>query len=275
VPEKNVVEHTPTPRTAESLAQDLRRMDLKEGGVLLVHSSLSALGWVCGNAAAVIHALRTALGHEGTLVMPAHSGSISDPSGWSNPPVPEGWWPTIREHMPVFDPETTPTHGMGAIAEQFRSYPGVRRSLHPCVSFTAQGPLADGITAGHRLDFSLGDGSPLAKLYELDAQVLLLGVGYDSCTCFHLAEYRIQYRNPYRGYAPTMREGQRQWTAYEDIVFRDELFPAVGEAMDRTGRVRLGLVGSGVCRLFSLCSGVDFARQWLEKHGTAGDSGVG
>ena len=44
---------------------------------------------------------------------------------------------------------------------------------------------------GHAPDCRLGERSPLARLEAGGARVLLLGAGYDTCTSFHLAEYRI------------------------------------------------------------------------------------
>jgi aminoglycoside 3-N-acetyltransferase len=40
----------------------------------------------------------------------------------------------------------------------------------------------------------LGNGSPLARIYDLDGYVLLLCVPYTSNTSFHLAEYRLDLR---------------------------------------------------------------------------------
>ena len=78
------------PVTASSLESDLRALDVKRGMMtLLVHSSLSSLGWVCGGPVAVILALEKVLEPSGTLVMPTHSGDLSDPSEWQNPPVPK------------------------------------------------------------------------------------------------------------------------------------------------------------------------------------------
>src|SRR5688500_19439132 len=88
------------PVTRAALAEDLGRLGVRPGSVLLAHSSLSALGWVCGGAQAAVEGLLDALGPEGTLVVPTHSNGNSDPAGWRNPPVPESWWPAIREQHP-------------------------------------------------------------------------------------------------------------------------------------------------------------------------------
>jgi len=146
VSEAEVVGRTPVPRTRTTIARDLRSMGLREGDVVLVHSSLSKLGWVCGGPVAVIQAFMDVLGHGGTLVMPAHSGDYSDPAEWCNPPVPEEWKETIRETMPAYQPDITPTRKMGIIAETFRKWPGVVRSQHPSASFAACGDGAREIT---------------------------------------------------------------------------------------------------------------------------------
>ena len=104
MPEGQVVHKTETPITVESLRTDFETLGIEKGMTLLVHSSLSAMGWVCGGAVAVIIALQEVLGETGTLVMPTHSSDLSDPSQWENPPVPEAWWQTIRETMPALRP---------------------------------------------------------------------------------------------------------------------------------------------------------------------------
>ena len=138
---ENVVARTEgLPATLASLTADLRTLGVRPGMTLIAHSALGRFGWVAGGPVAVILALEAALGPSGTLVLPTHSGDLSEPSYWRHPPVPEAWWPLIRAEMPAFDPDLTPTRGMGIIPETFRKQPDARRSGHPHVSFAAREP---------------------------------------------------------------------------------------------------------------------------------------
>lgn len=262
--EKTLIDSTPEPRTRASIASDLRRLGLTSGSTVLAHSSLSSIGWVSGGAVTVIQSLLDVIGEDGTIVMPAHTGNNTDPAEWAHPPVPAGWHQLIRDTTPAFDPRITPTNGMGAIAELFRTWPGTRRSGHPVASFAANGRHAATVVEGHSLENSLGEASPLARVYDLGGYVLLLGVGYDRSTSFHLAEYRAEARPPVEQGAAFFRDGVRVWERFRDIDFGDEAFPAIGQEFDATGQVTIGSVGSATARFFSQSAAVDFAEAWLK-----------
>ncbi len=257
-----------SPETRESLASDLATLGVRPGSVLLLHSSLKSLGWVCGGPVAVVQALRDALGHDGTIVVPTHTPGNSDPAAWQHPPVPQSWWPIIREHMPAFDPAITPSRWMGAIAEAVRTWPGALRSDHPHVSFAAWGPAAEEIVSGQRLDDMLGETSPLGAVYRLDGDVLLLGVGHDNNTSLHLAEYRVPAPPRTRLGAAVRAAGadRREWTWWEDVDIDEGDFERCGENLDATGAVTMGAVGSAACRLMRQRAAVDFAVGWFAAH---------
>ena len=87
--ERDAIERSAAPVTTISLEADLRALGVEDGMTLLVHASLSSLGWVCGGPVAVILALEEILGERGTLVMPTMSTDLTDPKNWEAPPVPE------------------------------------------------------------------------------------------------------------------------------------------------------------------------------------------
>lgn len=255
------------PATIDSLQRDLARLGVEPGMTLLCHSSLSALGWVCGGATAVILALENALGGAGTLVMPTHSTQLSDPSQWQAPPVPEAWWPIIREHMPAFRPDLTPTRGMGVIPETFRNRNDVLRSHHPHHSFAARGANAEVIVGEHSLHNGLGEGSPLARVYDLDGWILLLGVGHDSSTSLHLAEYRASFpsRQEETDGAPVRVDGRRQWVEVRGLNLNDDDFAMIGAAFaQETDHVCRGQIAQANALLMPQRALVDFSADWME-----------
>lgn len=263
-----------SPVTAESLARDFLALGVRAGDTLLVHSSMGALGWVRGGAKAVVSALLEVLGSDGTLVVPAFSSENKDPSLWKEQPVPEKWWPIVRELLPAFDERTTPCWQMGAVAEQVRVWPGARRSGHPQTSFAAMGKMAEEVTRDHAPTCHLGDQSPLARLEALDAAVLLLGVGFERCSTFHLAEYR-RPDPPRRRYSCVVssdpsgertsdRQSGRQWWTFEDVSLDDSCFGVLGQDFEReTEAVTELRVGLGRARLFPVRAAVAYAQQWL------------
>jgi len=270
VSEADVITKFPkAPVTVDQIAADLRKLGVEPGMTILVHSSLSALGWVCGGEVAVVDALMAVIRPFGNLIMPTHTSHLSDPSRWENPPVPRSWWPVIRQATPPFRPETTPSRGMGSIPELFRTMAEVVRSVHPHFSFAAWGERSIDLVNNHELNFGLGEGSPLARVYDMDGSVLLLGVDFDRNTSFHLAEHRAEYATKEMIYemAPIMENGHRRWKRHRNINLDSSDFNDIGRDFcdSYSQHVRTGLVGNAFCRLFPQRIAVDYAREWIHR----------
>ena len=58
----------------------LRDVGVKKGQSIMVHTSLSSLGYVCGGAQSVIEALMENVSDEGTIMMPTQSWKNLDPA---------------------------------------------------------------------------------------------------------------------------------------------------------------------------------------------------
>jgi len=257
------------PATTSSLVADLGALGLGHAQVVLVHASLSSLGYVIGGAQAVIDALLEVVGSRGTVVMPAHSGDLSEPSHWTGPAAPASWWQPIRESLPAFDPAKTPTYRMGTIAETFRGWPAVLRSNHPTASFAAHGAHAARVVRVHQLEDGFGEHSPLARLYELDAQVLLLGVGHDRNSSLHLAERRaLGKAQAVRATgAPVFVRGARRWVTFDEPATDASDFLALGAALEiQTSCVFKAKVAAAHARRIPMRALVDFATDWLRMH---------
>lgn len=142
---------------------------------LLVHSALSACGYICGGPATVIQALRTWI-RERDLVMPTHTYCYPDKEGGA----------------PRFDPAVTPSR-VGAITDAFWRQPHVVRSVHPTHSLACLGAGAKKLCARHELcDTPCGVGTPYEKLVTQEFSVLMFGVTLDTYTLFHTAEDAAQ-----------------------------------------------------------------------------------
>ncbi len=267
--EQELIEQSDEPITTERLETDLRNLGISAGDTVLVHSSLSALGWVCGGAPAVVDALQSVVTEDGTLVMPTHTAGHSDPGSWQNPPVPDDWKETIRKTMTPYRPEITPTRGMGAIPECFRNYPDVVRSRHPLYSFAAWGSDAEQVTGNHEYDDGLGESSPLARVYDRNGTVLQLGTTYETNTSLHLAEYRGEFeKETTTDGAPVLKDGEREWIEIEELAIEDEDFEQVGEAFERERpeAIARGKVGEAETVLLSQRELVDFASEWFGRN---------
>jgi len=206
--------------------RQLRDLGVQPGSVLLVHCAFSRVKPIEGGPLGLIAALRAALGPQGTLVMPSMTDDDETP----------------------FDPQRTPCAGMGVVADTFWRLPGVLRSDSPH-AFAASGPAAAQITAAHPVDFQHGLDSPVGRVYELDGQILLLGVGHDSNTTIHLGEALGGARYRRKKSLVTLQAGRLTRVEYGEIDHCCQNFNRVDAWLDERGWQRRGQVGHAQARL--------------------------
>ena len=214
------------PVAMSELAAQLRALGVPEGGVLLVHTSFSRIGAVENGPLGLIGALQAVLGPTGTLVMPSMTDEDDHP----------------------FDRRRTPCFGMGIVADTFWRVPNVLRSDSPH-AFAAVGPQAAWITSDHPLDVPHGLNSPVGRVYELDGQVLLLGIGHDANTTIHLAEALAGVRYRRQKSLTIIEDGRPTRYHYCEIDHCCENFNLVDRWLDDGRRQRHGPVGYGEARL--------------------------
>ena len=216
------------PIAMSDLTAQLRALGVPEGGVLVVHTSFSKIGPVENGPLGLIGALLAVLGPNGTLVMPSMTDDDDHP----------------------FDPRRTPSFGMGIVADTFWRVPNVLRSVSPH-AFAAVGPEAAWITSDHPLDVPHGLNSPVGRVYELDGQVLLLGIGHDANTTIHLAEALAGVRYRRQKSLTIIEDGTPTRYHYGEIDHCCEIFNLVDQWLDDGGRQRHGPVGHGEARLMA------------------------
>jgi len=185
------------------------------------------VGPIEGGPLGLIEALGSALGPGGTLVMPSWTGSDDEP----------------------FDPETTAASpDLGVVPDTFWRQRGVVRSNHP-FACAAAGPYAQRITSDQLPIPPHIPESPVGRVYELDGEVLLLGVGHDSDTALHLAELLagVPYRVPKS--CTVLRDGCPVRIAYGENDHCCARFTFVDEWLRARGAQSEGHVGHAHARL--------------------------
>ena len=254
------------PITKNEIINAFETLGLTKGDNVMVHTSLSQLGYVCGGAQTVIEALIDVVSSYGTIMMPTQSWKNLDPETGVHWDVDKEYWDIIRENWPAYDAKITPTNTMGAVSEMFRSWQGTLRSNHPARSVAAWGKNAAYLTENHDLSDIFGETSPLAKLYKLNGKVLLIGVDYDKNTSIHLADARAEYPSKHNcvEHSAVLENGKRVWKAYETLFVDGEDFIDIGKAFEAENQVSKVNLGNAVLRMMNQKELVDFSVKWIE-----------
>jgi aminoglycoside 3-N-acetyltransferase len=258
------------------LAADLRALGTSRGAVVMVHASLSTLGWVVGGSQSVVEALLDVVGPEGTICAQASWEDV--PFGMAR--WPDAWQRIYRAEMPPFDPAlSAAAHYEGRLAERLRTWPGACRSANPAAGIVAVGRHARALTADHRLDDGFGVGTPYDRLVHLDGQVVLLGAPLRSISLLHHAEAVARAPKRWVRYElPVARDGQTVWREIREIDVWKGPFPyeehgplarLAQEALE-AGIGASGPLGAGTGHCFPATPLVRFAVRRLEAQFSSG-----
>lgn len=243
------------------LMSQLEAIGLKAGDVVEVHASLKSIGLILGGSSTLLDALLDVLGYEGTLVMSAQSWGNSEPAYFQHPPIALNQFRKLRETHPAFKGKFEDLKGMGSLAQAMQTRPNVYVSSHPQAAFMAIGKQAKWITQSHPLNDAFGMTSPLGKMLELKAKILLIGVDYDRCTGMHLGETLSAKRPILIQGSRIMENAQAKWVKFLSLAYDSDDFISVGQHMESEHLVSLGKLGLAQTKFFDF----DMATQKTQK----------
>jgi aminoglycoside 3-N-acetyltransferase len=157
----------------------LRKLGVKKGDCLFVHSALKSLGKFSPDTEentleALFRVLSDEVGEDGTIVVPSFNFAFCNGA--------------------TFDIDNTPGDGMGAFSEFVRTRPDAIRTKHPFHSVASIGRNAKAIADCESFS-EFSDGSFFDKLLKLDSKILFFGIDFVE-TFVHIAEERAEV--PYR-----------------------------------------------------------------------------
>jgi len=237
---------------AADLAADLRRLGVRPGDVLIVHSSMKSIGRVQGGPKTVVATLQQAVGPRGTIVMPAFAFHFE------------------KVYAPVepYDPKTTPSK-VGLLSETFRAMKDVQRSGHPTHSTAAWGAWAEELIA---CDWSPDDTRALRAMTAAaarGAKVLLIGCDFTALSLLHVAEeladapYVKIFCERHLGWKPSARvkdvRGRPRSIALDNVPGCSRAFGAAQALAKKRGLLREGRLGQAACLWFDAQAVVDMA----------------
>lgn len=163
--------------SAEDVVCAMKKLGMKRGSVVFIQSGWAEFYNYMGTQEELIDEILKVIGPEGTLSMAC--------------------MPLLRKGR-IFNVKRSVTRA-GLLAEAFRTYPGVKRSIHERHSVCALGPQADYLLSEHHLGETAWDKkSPYYRLSKVDALVFGLGLGKHWVgTIIHCVESLLKDEIPY------------------------------------------------------------------------------
>lgn len=234
-----------------AIKKDLQGIGIREGGFLMPHVSMRAVGPVEDGASGLLDALLNCVGEGGTLFTVFGADDTK---------------PFVATTSPA-DPE------MGVFAEVFRQHPQAQVNDHVAARCAAIGPLAQSLISEPPLHDYYAPGSPVHRFAEHNGQVLRLGADKNTVTLTHVAEYLADVPNKRRARRRYVRaDSGEQWIecledceGIADWQHGDYFAQILLDFLD-TGKASIGPVGTCQAELLPGKTFVRFAVEWIEKH---------
>lgn len=178
---------------AVDIVEIMKEMGMKEGTVVFVHSSMMSFFNYTDKPEHLIEEIIKVIGHKGLLAMPCYAKNKDE--------IIERCYEKssadYSSQIIHFDVNKTPT-GAGYLAEVFRKYPGVERSIDIQHSVAAIGESAKELLSSHVNSVTCWDeSSPYFKLAKLDAIIFSIGLPYFLATVIHCTESVLKDKYPY------------------------------------------------------------------------------
>ncbi|HWT13994.1 MAG TPA: AAC(3) family N-acetyltransferase [Allosphingosinicella sp.] len=262
--------------TEARLLEDLRRLGVRPGDVVMVHASLRRLGlsrslFGDGGAELLLRALDAAVGPGGTLLMVL---GTEYPQDWVNQ-KPAAERAALLAGTEPFDYRSAPAIGeVGWLAEAFRRRRGTIVSDNPSGRFGARGARAEALLSDQPWHDYYGPGSPLHKLCDMGGLILRLGANEDTVTALHYAEYLARLPDKRRTRWDYLLNGSdgpaHAWIECLDDFSGiadwggEDYFALILKTYLADGRGQQGLVGRARSELIDAADLVAFGAEWME-----------
>jgi aminoglycoside 3-N-acetyltransferase len=240
--------------TFEQLVDGFRKLGVKEGDTLLVHSSYKSFGEVDGGPATVNRALEAALGtdKDGTLIMPTFNFDFNKGEAW--------------------DVRTTPSK-MGVLTELVRKDPRAKRVFHPFYSFAILGKHAEMLGA-LRYKSAYERDSVFGKLRDLDGKIMVIGLSYNnSMTFFHHIEQMegVDYRFLKQFTGQVTDENGNTYTDTFEMLVRDidkgvlTMVDPMGALMEEHSVIKSAKIGEADVKLMKANEVYEFTAREMRR----------
>lgn len=221
--------------TKNTIFDFLKENGIKNSDTVTIHSSLRSIGPIENGADGLIDAFKEYL-HDGLFIIPTHT------------------WANVNKNSPIYDARNTvPCIGTLPKIAAFRK-DGVR-SLHPTHSVAVFGKNAQEFVKNEELsETPCPVGGVMSRLYDMNAKILLVGVGLERNTYLHAVDEMIDVKNRLNSetFKPTIidlngneRPSKDYHTHYaKGIGDCSKYFPNYKNAFDHFGAIRYSKLGN-------------------------------